>query len=140
MICRAAAACSAGLRFPAAPTPDRAGLAADVSQRYARTSPPARAQAAGTAVCGHGAVVSDSYPAMCVPLLMVPDVTIPRSFAGTHPGYPPPDGVCGDRHRGKLGGDRALPREVFESSHRTGEAVRGRLHSVTSRLTCSNRL
>jgi hypothetical protein len=31
-------------------------------------------------------------------------------------------------------------REKYESSHRTGEAVRGRLRSVTSRLTCSNRL
>jgi hypothetical protein len=28
-------------------------------------------------------------------MLMVPDVTIPRPFAGTRPGYPSADGVCG---------------------------------------------
>jgi hypothetical protein len=29
------------------------------------------------------------------PVLVIPDVTIPRPFAGTRLGYPPADGVCG---------------------------------------------
>jgi hypothetical protein len=46
-------------------------------------------------------------------VLMVPDVTIPRRFAGTRLGYPPPDGVWGGWRQGKPGGDRVLPREVL---------------------------
>ena len=71
---------------------------------------------------------------------MVPDVTISRPFTGTRLDYPPPGGVWDGWRKGRLGGDRVLPREVFEPSHRTGGAVRGRLRSVTRRLTCGNRL
>ena len=183
------------MRFPAAPTPDRA---ADVFKRYNPVSTPLCARAtraaSGTSTscalapecasrlaatdsavcvidrpaccrqsCSHVAIsdaaactqTAQDRPsrllcrrdqfvsgAVCASgrVLGIPEVTIPRPFAGTRLGYPPTDSVCGGGCQGRLGGDRALPREVFESSHRTGEAVRGRLRSVTSRLTCSNRL
>jgi hypothetical protein len=60
----------------------------------ARHRPPApRPQ--GRPFAGSGAFVINSYPAMCVRLLTVPDVTIPRPFGGTRLGYAPPDRVCG---------------------------------------------
>jgi hypothetical protein len=71
---------------------------------------------------------------------MIPDVTISPPFAGARLDYLPPDGVWGGCREGRLGGDRVLPREVFEPSHRTGGAVRRCLRSVTRRLTCGNRL
>jgi hypothetical protein len=49
-------------------------------------------------------------------VLMVPDVTIPRLFAGTRLGYPLPDGVWCGWHQGKLGDDRVLPGEVLAVS------------------------